>query len=116
MSPRRGVSLVEVLVAATLLAIGIGGTLHALFTSARLRLDADRREAMVGLLLDRLGWFEAAACAGGDTAGVVRLADGPEAQWAVQAVGSVRVLTMQGRRAPGAAHPTTRILTSRPCA
>lgn len=113
---RRGVSLVEVLVASTLLAIGIGGTLHALLASARLRLDADRREAMVGLLLDRLAWFESAACAGGDTSGVTALADGPEARWQVRAVGAVRVLTLEGARVAREDAPRTRIITSRPCA
>lgn len=113
--PRRGVSLVEVLVAATLLAVGVAGTLHALLASARLRLDADRREALVGMLLDRLAWFEAAACAGGDTAGVTRLADGPEARWGVQAVGNLRVLTLDGSRGSGARNARTHIVTSRPC-
>ena len=112
---RRGVSLVEVLVAATLLAVGIAGTLHALLSSARLRLDADRREALVGVLLDRLAWFEAAACAGGDTSGVTRLADGPEARWDVQAVGVVRVLTLDGSRGPGGRSTRTHIVTSRRC-
>ena len=105
----------EVLVSAVLLAIGIGGTMHALVASARLRMDADRREAMVGLLLDRLSWFEAYACAGGDTAGVTRLADGPEARWRVEAVGVVRVLTLDGARAPSRTSPRTHIVTSRPC-
>lgn len=105
----------EVLVSAVLLSIGIGGTLHALLASARLRADADRREAMVGLLLDRLSWFEAFACAGGDTAGVTRLADGPEARWRVEAVDAVRVLTLEGARGRGQFSPRTHIVTSRPC-
>lgn len=112
---RRGVSLVEVLVAATLLAVGIVGTLHTLLASARLKTDADRREALVGLLLDRLAWFEAAACAGGDTSGVTRLADGPEARWGVRAVGVVRVLTLDGSRGAGGRSARTHIVTSRPC-
>lgn len=115
MHPRPGVSLVEVLVASVLLAIGIGGTLQALLASARLRLEADRREAMVGLMLDRLAWFEAAGCAGGDTSGVTRLADGPEARWRVQAVGVTRVLTLDGARTPGRRAPRAHIVTSRPC-
>jgi hypothetical protein len=104
-----------VLVSAVLLAIGIGGSVHALLASARLRFDADRREAMVGLMLDRLAWFEAFACAGGDTAGVTRLPDGPEARWRVEAVGTVRVLTLDGARSPGRASRRTHIVTSRPC-
>ena len=112
---RRGVSLVEVLVASTLLTIGIGGTLHALLASARLRLDADRREAMVGLLIDRLAWFETAACIGADTSGVTSLSDGPEARWQVHSVGTRRVLTLDGLRGGAATAPRTRIITSRPC-
>jgi prepilin-type N-terminal cleavage/methylation domain-containing protein len=112
---RRGVSLIEVLVASVLLAIGIAGTMQALLASARLRLEADRREAMVALLLDRLAWFEAEACAGGDTTGATQLADGPEAQWRVEAVGATRVLTLEGARARGRTVPRAHIVTSRPC-
>lgn len=101
--------------ASVLLAIGIGGTLQALLTSARLRLDADRREAMVGLLLDRLAWFEAAACAAADTAGVTRLPDGPEARWQVQALGATRRLTLDGARQAGRTSRRTHLTTSRPC-
>lgn len=115
MRMRRGVSLAEVLVSAVLLAIGIGGSLHALSASARLRTQADRREAIVGLMLDRLSWFEAFACAGGDTVGVTRLTDGPEARWRVESVGTVRVLTLDGARAPGQSGPRTHVVTSRPC-
>ncbi len=115
MRNRRAVSLVEVLVAAVLLAIGIGGTLQALLASARLRLDADSREALVGLLLDRLAWFEARACSVSDTSGVVRLPDGPAAVWRVQRVGSRRVLELEGSRRPGLTSARTTITTSLPC-
>jgi prepilin-type N-terminal cleavage/methylation domain-containing protein len=80
MTSRRGVTLIEVLVATVLLAIGIAGTLNALVASARVRRSADAREAVVGLLLDRLAWFEANACRTLDTAGVTRLADGPRSE------------------------------------
>lgn len=115
MRARPAVSLVEVLVAAVLLAIGIASTMQALLASARLRLDADRREAMVGLMLDRLAWFETESCAHGDTSGVVRLADGPEARWNLRVVGATRELTLQGARQPGRNAPRSRIITSRPC-
>lgn len=116
MSVRRGVSLVEVLVSAVLLALGIGGTLHALLASARLRLEADRREAMVGLLLDRLAWFESASCAAGDTAGVMALPDGPLARWRVEGAGTTRTLVLEGARAEGSSVPRLRLVTGRPCA
>ncbi len=125
MRTRPGVSLVETLVAAVLLMLGIGGSLHALATSARLRSEADAREALSLLLLDRLAWFEALACAGGDTSGVTHglrngiSSDssnaGPRLQWRVQAVGTVRVLTLDGARRATPSGPRTRILTSRAC-
>jgi len=119
MTNQRGVSLVEVLVAATLLAVGIVGTLHALLMSARLRTDADRREALVGALLDRLAWFEAAACAGRDTAGVSQLAGGMAAHWRVQAESTVRILTLDGRLDGRGGAPArdakTNITARRPC-
>ena len=116
MRNRRAVSLVEVLVAAVLLAIGIGGTLQALLASAKLRLDADAREAVVALLLDRLAWFEAHACSVTDTSGVTRLPDGPGAVWSVQSEGTRRVLVLEGSRRPGQTAARTTITTSYPCA
>jgi Tfp pilus assembly protein PilV len=115
MSARPGVSLVEVLVCVLLLALGIGGTVQALVASARLQRDADRREVVVGLLLDRLAWFETVACAGGDTAGLTRATEGPQAQWRVEAVGSRRVLTLEGSRVSGPAAPRTQVVTTRAC-
>jgi prepilin-type N-terminal cleavage/methylation domain-containing protein len=115
MTLRRGVTLIEVLVASVLLAVGIAGTLNAMVASARLRMNADTREAVVGLMLDRLAWFEANACSGTDTAGVTRLAVGAEARWALRSIGSTRVLELSGVRRAGAASPRTRIVTSLPC-
>ena len=101
--------------AAVLLAIGIAGTLNAMVASARLRLSADAREAVVGLMLDRLAWFEANACSTVDTAGVTRLADGPEASWRLTATGRTRILELSGARKVGATAARTRILTSLSC-
>lgn len=115
MTSRRGVTLIEVLVASVLLGIGIVGTLNAMVASARLHLRADAREAMVGLMLDRLAWFETSACTSADTAGVTRLADGPEARWQLRAVGSARILDLEGARSAAASSPRTRILTSILC-
>lgn len=121
MRPRRGVSLVETLVAAVLLMLGIGGSLHALAASTRLRSAADAREALSGLLLDRLAWFETGACASGDTSGVSAAAfesaasAAPTLRWTVQAVGTVRILTLEGALHGRATTPRTRILTSRTC-
>ncbi len=115
MRSRPGVSLVETVVAAVLLMLGIGGTMHALAGSARLRSDADAREVLTGLLLDRLAWFEASACVSGDTSGVSAASVQPTLRWRVQAVGTRRVLTMDAVRAPGRRAPRTHIVTSRTC-
>lgn len=115
MKSRRGVTLIEVLVASVLLAIGIAGTLNAMVASARLRLSADAREAVVGLMLDRLAWFEANACSVSDSSGLTRLADGPSATWRLTAVGSTRVLELSGARSTGASVPRTSVLTSLSC-
>lgn len=64
---RAGVSLTEVLVAAVLLAIGVGGCLGALSTALRFRSGAATREAMAAVASDRLTWFEAAGCTTGDS-------------------------------------------------
>ncbi len=115
MTSRRGVSLVEVLVASVLLAIGVSGTLNAIVASARLRVSADVREALVGLVLDRLAWFEANACSASDTAGVTRLADGPEARWRLRAVDRTRILEVEGAVHGRAAAARTSIVTSLAC-
>jgi type II secretory pathway pseudopilin PulG len=64
MSRRTGVSLVEVLVATVLLAIGVAGCVAALQAASRLRLDAVMRENAAATVERRLTWFESRACAG----------------------------------------------------
>ena len=75
MSSRRGVSLVEVLVATVLLAIGVAGCVAALQAASRLRLDAATRESATATVERRLTWFESRACLGGDTVIVVLAPD-----------------------------------------
>jgi len=67
MHTRPGVSLVEVLVSAVLLAIGIGGALSAFVGAARLRAGAAVREASADAAESRLSWFEARGCTLADT-------------------------------------------------
>ena len=68
MSNRKGISLVEVMVAALLLAVGVAGSLSALLAAAQLRSRASVREAVALSLETRLSWFAANACAfTGDT-------------------------------------------------
>lgn len=112
---RPGVTLIEVLVASVLLGVGIAGTMNALAASARLRVDADAREALAGLMMDRLAWFEARACAGADSSGSTRLPDGPRTQWRVVTVGSTRRLELIGYRRASVTRPV-RVATSLPCA
>lgn len=92
MQPRRGVSLIEVLVAAVLLAVGIGGTLSSLAATARLREWARHREYLAAAALDRLAWFEARACAQLDTAERVSSAEQLELDWSVRDSAGRRLL------------------------
>jgi prepilin-type N-terminal cleavage/methylation domain-containing protein len=68
MTSRRGVSLVEVLVASVLLAIGVGGTLSAFTAALRLRTNADVREEVAARAHNTLSWFESRSCVAADTA------------------------------------------------
>ncbi len=83
MQSRRGVSLIEVLVATVLLAVGIGGTLSSLAATARLRESASARERLAAEALDRLAWFEARACAQLDTSEQVTTAERIALEWRV---------------------------------
>ena len=64
---RAGVSLTEVLVAAVLLAVGIGGTMGALASALRMRNGATTRERVAAAAQDRLTWFERVGCAVNDS-------------------------------------------------
>lgn len=105
MTQREGISLVEVLVAAVLLAIGVAGALSALTTAMRLRLAAEAQEAAVERVDQRLGWFARGACPAHDT--TVRIGDssGERERWRVRAdsggatlSGLAEVPTFGGRR------------------
>ena len=67
MSRRAGFSLVEVLVAAVLLAVGVAGALSALTGAARLRTGASLRELLSDRADSRLSWFEGAGCSTADS-------------------------------------------------
>lgn len=87
--------MVEVLVAATLLAVGVGGTLQSLFLSAQLRQAADLREAAAAQALDHLAWFEARACYLADTAATESTSPGIALRWQVRATGVERRLLLE---------------------
>jgi Tfp pilus assembly protein PilV len=115
MRTRPGVSLVEVLVAATLLAVGVGGTLQSLLLSARLRQAADLREAAAARALDRLAWFEARACLLPDTAGVDAEFAGVSVRWQVRAHGAERRLTAEAHAALRPPREPTRLHAEARC-
>jgi prepilin-type N-terminal cleavage/methylation domain-containing protein len=83
MRSRSGLSLVEVLVASVLLAIGVGGTLSAFTAALRLRINADAREAVAARAHDTLSWFESRSCAAADTA-ADSSRDGIRESWTVR--------------------------------
>jgi Tfp pilus assembly protein PilV len=60
---RQGTSLVEVLVATVLLAVGIASTLGALAAAARLRAAARAQERVASVALEAFGVFVANGCA-----------------------------------------------------
>ena len=103
MQSRAGVSLVEVLVAAVLLAVGIGGTLSSLAATSRLRESARDRERLAAEALDRLAWFEARACAQSDTSEQVTTSEHSVLAWGVRDSAGRRLLrfdAMSAGRAP----------------
>ena len=83
MRSRHGVSLVEVLVASVLLAIGVGGTLSAYTAALRLRINADAREELAARAHNRLSWFGSRSCAAADTASDIT-ENGIRETWTVQ--------------------------------
>ncbi len=64
---RQGVTLIEVLVAAVLLAVGIGGAMSAFVAATRLRLRADALESAAERAEERLRWFGRGSCPLRDT-------------------------------------------------
>jgi len=64
---RRGTSLVEVLVATVLLAVGVAGTLAALAASARLRTAARAEERVAATALEAFSAFVARGCSVSDS-------------------------------------------------
>jgi Tfp pilus assembly protein PilV len=66
---RSGTTLVEVLVASVLLAVGISGCLSTLAVAARFRERAAAREELAAAAQHRIGWFLSRGCAHADTSG-----------------------------------------------
>jgi Tfp pilus assembly protein PilV len=106
MRSRPGVSLVEVLVAAVLLAVGVSGAVSALVAAARLRDRAGTREAVVRVVEARLGWFSGSACAWADTT-IVSMEPRIEEVWRVTRAGGV--VRLEGRALGRAAGTPVRL-------
>jgi prepilin-type N-terminal cleavage/methylation domain-containing protein len=96
MRMRRGVSLLEVVVATVLLAVGVTGTLASLAAAERLRRSARGHEALAAAALDRLAWFRAAACLTGDTTMVHQIEPAGDIQWSSRTVPHGRALAWRG--------------------
>jgi hypothetical protein len=94
------VTLVEVLVASVLLAVGVSGTLGALVAAARLRSRASVREAVARTVDARLTWFSLHGCMPVDTtlAGAVGAV---EERWRVTRAGGVARLEGRARSVAG---------------
>lgn len=110
---RRGVSLVEVMVALVLLGLGVSGTLASVAAAGRLRDAARSREAMAALAADRLDWFVARACAGLDSMGA-DTAGRAVSVWRVVDSASVRGLRVELRDALGRV-PGLQLRSGYPC-
>lgn len=96
MHVRRGVSLLEVVVATVLLTVGIAGALSSLAAAERLRRSARGREALAAAALDRLAWFRAAACLTGDTTVAHPIEPAGDVQWSSRTVPHGRALMWRG--------------------
>lgn len=99
MPQRRGVSLIEVLVATVLLAVGISGTVASLAATARMRMIARDRESLAAAALDRLSWFEVRACAQLDTFERATQPDSALVEWQVSASSERRTLRFEAASA-----------------
>ena len=116
MTNRRGVTLAEVLVAAVLLAVGVGGALGALMTAAQLRTRASVRESVAAVVEARVAWFGAAAC--GLVADSVVRAGGRwriEETWRVTRAGALVRLEGRATARAGAHHVRRALVAERRC-
>lgn len=109
-------TLTEVLVAAVLLAIGVGGSLGSLLVAAQLRTRADAREAVAQAVEDRLSWFAASACTvASDTLVGASGGASVDERWRVTRVGSVARLEGRALARTGAHQVRRALVATRRC-
>lgn len=117
MRARPALSLVEVLVATVLLAVGISGTVASLAAAERLRADANRRERLAAEVNARLAWFDAVGCSAEATSGVTTSSDGVRVAWTLSAItaDSVRRVDIDAAHGEGSRALRLAIATGRLC-
>jgi len=115
MRSRPAVSLVEVLVATVLLAIGISGTLSSLSAAARLRHGASGREALAAAAHDRLAWFESAGCLATDSSATDEQPGAVRVQWELRSTTEGRTLELEGSAPWAARSHHLNLSTALPC-
>lgn len=117
MRARSALSLVEVLVATVLLAVGISGTVASLAAAERLRVDASRRERLTAAVNGRLAWFDAVGCTAYATSGATSTADGVQVAWTLAEVDadSVRRVDIDAVHGAGSRALRLSIATRRIC-
>lgn len=117
MRARPALSLVEVLVATVLLAVGICGTVASLAAAERLRADANRRERLAAEVSARLAWFDAVGCTADAASGESTSADGVRVSWLLAAIDadSVRRVAIEAEQGAGSRALRLAIETGRLC-
>lgn len=80
---RHGTSLVEVLVASVLLAVGVSACLSTLAVAARFRERARAREELAAAAHDRLSWFVQRGCTVTDSSSASESTELLRAEWKV---------------------------------
>jgi Tfp pilus assembly protein PilV len=115
MRSRAAVSLVEVLVATVLLAVGVSGTLSSLSAAARLRHGASGREALAAAAHDRLAWFERAGCFTADSSATDELTGAVRVEWQLRSTAEGRTLQLEAAVPWAARSHRLTLSTALPC-
>ena len=112
---RRGTSLVEVLVASVLLAVGVSGCLSTIAVAARFRERARAREGLAAAAHDRLSWFVARGCTITDSARESAASGLVRAEWRVERDSVAARFVLAATRTAPMLDERIAIEASRPC-